>query len=938
MGREPMGATRSYPEELDLNGRWSFTLLDRPEAVQAGHLAEHAASWAQVEVPGCWTMQGYDRPIYTNIQMPFPGPPPSVPEENPTGVYRRRVEVPAAMARQRILLEVGGADSVLYVFVNGEAVGMAKDSRLSSQFDLSRLVRAGEAFELAIVVVRWSDATYLEDQDHWHHAGIHRGVRLVATPRTHLADVGVVADYDPATGTGTAKVRAAVGCSGYLPKGFSVHASLAGAEATAEVPVEDPQDVLGNWLTFTGRAAELELAPGEVAAWSDELPTLHHLTVTLRDRAGDPVDRVELEVGFRRVEVVGHELLVNGQPVLIKGVNRHDHDARRGKAVTRASILEDLVLMKRHNLNAVRTSHYPSDPYLYECADRLGLYVVDEANLECHAYLRSLTKDPRWTTAILERISRMAIRDRNHPSVIAWSLGNESGWSPSIQSAYAWLKAFDPTRPVQYESGTGEAIFASFFADIPGTLAEPRPESDMTVPMYPRVEDIVAWSKVRRPDRPLIMCEYIHAMGNSGGGLDRYWEAIRATPGLQGGFAWDWADQALLQRMPDGSERLAYGGDFGDSPNDGAFCMNGLVAADRTPHPILLEMAAVLQPVRFEAVDPRGSAIRITNESCFRDLGWLQPSWSMTVDGEEVAAGELEAAPVAPGRSKVLRLPVPVPDLATGQVAHVELRLATTEANPWAEAGHVVARHQVEAGRAAGPATAPGAPPEAGTRLEQLSPRLQLFRAPIDNETFAPPVGEKHAERFARLELTSAHERLALKTATELARSGGTWVSHEVVVPEGYDDLPRVGVRLELPSGVRAVEWFGGGPHECYPDRRASAISGRYLTTVDEWPVAYVHPSHSGNRVGVRWLRFLDADGRCLLVVDGLDDANVNVSRYTEEELDGVSHLEELPASDRCYLWIDAVQRGVGSAAVGPEPEDRFRPGPGTYRWAYRLR
>ena len=937
MGREPMSATRSFLHEVSLDGQWSFALVERPEAVRWEQLSADVGDWSLVELPGCWTMQGFDRPQYTNIQMPFPGPPPAVPELNPTGIYRQRVTVPSSMARQRIVLEVGGADSVLYVFVDGEAIGMAKDSRLSSSFDLTGKVRAGESFELALVVVRWSEACYLEDQDHWYHAGIHRSVFLRSTPRTYLSNLRVTADYDPTSHEGQLRVEASVGCSSYLPKGWSIQASIAEQEAIQPVAVEDPEDDLANWLTFTGRGASFDFAVGPVDPWSAESPRLYELVVSLRDRAGDQVDELRQAVGFRRVEIRAAELLINGEPVLIKGVNRHDHDPRRGKAVTREGIEQDLILMKQHNINALRTSHYPSDPYLYELCDRFGIYVVDEANIESHAYLRSLTKDPRWASAIHERVSRMAIRDQNHPSVIIWSLGNESGWSPAIQAAYAWLHSYDPSRPVQYESGTGEAIFASFFADIPASFAEARPESELLVPMYPRIEDLVAWATRFKPDRPLIMCEYIHAMGNSCGGLAAYWEAVRSHAGLQGGFVWDWADQALYQSLPDGSERLAYGGDFGDSPHDGAFCMNGLVSADREPHPSLLELAAVIQPVLFEAVNARGGAIRITNDHHFISLDYLSPSWSLTVDGLEVSSGELEPVDLAPGQSTVLRLGLPELKLESGQIAHLNLSFVSRQDQDWAPRGHLVARYQVEVDRATGRATAPGPYPETGHRLEQLHPRLSLFRAPIDNETFAPFVGEKHAERFERLLLSTAHEWLELDTQSKVS-DGTLLVTHQVLIPEGYEDLPRVGVRLELGESVASVDWLGAGPHEAYGDRCNSVRLGRWLTDLDDWPVPYVHPSASGNRMAVRWLRFLDAEGKPLLVIDGLSDLQVSIARHSDEELDGVAHLGELPASRRCFVWLDAAHRGVGSAAVGPEPEAKFRPGPGRYRWSYRLR
>ncbi len=979
-GREPTVTGFDRGDDISLDGEWAFVLRGRPEDVTDADLAGPTDGWSSIEVPGCWTMQGHDRPQYTNIQMPFAGPPPRVPDDNPTGVYRRTVTLPESWSGRRVVLHVGGAETVLYVHVDGIPVGMGKDSRLPHELDVTDLVEPGRPFSLALTVVRWSDATYLEDQDHWHHAGLHRSVFLRSTPPVRIDDVHALADRDPGTGDGHLRVRVVVeGPSGVDgPTGWTARIALGDLTAAAPVRFEQPDDVIATWLLFGGRGAELSLAVPGVAPWSAEQPTLHELEVTLHDATGAEVDRVRLTVGFRRVEVVGHQLLVNGRPVLIKGANRHDHDARRGKAVTRESIEVDIMTMKRHNLNAVRTSHYPNDPYLYEVCDRVGMYVVDEADLESHAHLRSLTKDPRWSPAILERISRMARRDKNHPSIIMWSLGNESGEAPILRAAAEWLRAWDPSRPVQYEGAIGDRIFTAIsdgaFPDMAELLGRPDRSSDVIAPMYPEVDEIVGWATRGSPERPLVMCEYIHAMGNSCGGLDRYWDAIRTHPGLQGGFAWDWVDQALVQAMPDGTERLAYGGDFGDHPHDGAFCLNGLVAVDRTPHPSLLEMAAVVSPVRIRVVDAARGEVEVTNEHSFVDLSWLTPTWTVQVDGVEVASGELDALTTAPGETAAVKVPVPATatDLAAGQVAHLTLTFATTDEERWAPAGHVVACTQVEVARMPGPSRAPS-PTEDGRSddglvgggllgageaapsgregpgeatglagaadpLAPLEPRLALWRAPVDNETFGPVIGQRHAERWEVQGLRSAHERVPLNTDVAAHHEGGWSVTHDVEVPADLEDIPRVGVRLRLGPGVHAVEWLGEGPHEGYSDRRAGTRVGRWTTLVDDWPVPYVHPQASGNRTGVRWLRFLAADGSTLATVDGLDDLDVTVSRWTDEEVAGAAHLEDLPTRDDCYVWIDARHRGVGSAAVGPDVATDHRIGPGTYRWSYRVR
>lgn len=900
LNRLPMTTfLRDDADGLSLDGEWSFTLLDRPDG--------SVRTDTVVEVPGCWTMQGVgDGPQYTNIQMPFPGPPPRVPTENPTGVYRREIEVPAAWAGRRIILHVGGAESVLYVEVGGEFVGMGTDSRLPQEFDLTPFLSPGRTSQLTLTVVRWSAATYLEDQDHWYHAGLHRSVLLYSTPAVHLLDVHADADWDPASGHGRLTVRAH---TGEAPSpGARVRVSLDG-RVVGEVDArwENERDVLLNAYAFSERGGRLDVAVPGAEPWSAERPRLYDLVVELVDRHGRVLDRVALPVGFRRAEVVGHELLVNGRAVLIKGVNRHDHDPRRGKAVTREGIRSDIELMKAHHLNAVRTSHYPNDPYLYEVCDELGMYVIDEANVESHAYLRWLTKEPAWGPAVLERVTRMALRDKNHPSIIMWSLGNESGGAPIFDAAAAWLRAYDPTRPVHYENGyLDEAV--STGARAPQAWRSARRDTDVVPPMYPSVEELEEWATAGPPNRPLIMCEYQHAMNNSCGDLDRYWDLIESRSGLQGGFVWDWMDQALEQRLDDGTVRLAYGGDFGDEPNDGVFCLNGLVAADRTPHPSLLEARAVLQPVGFEHLG--GGTVRMTNKHEVTDLAEIgDVGWSVTIDGDEVATGTFGRVAPAAGAAAEVAIPLPHLQLEGWQIAHLTLDIGPT------------IRWQTELARS--DRRRPTGRPS-GT----LPTRLSLWRAPIDNETFGP----QHAARWDALGLATARDHIELRTEVD-----GELVTHEVTVPAEWDDIPRVGVRLELPPEVSTVEWVGRGPHECYTDRRTSALVGRWTTRVDEWPVRYVHPQANGNRTEVRQLRFLDAAGRTVISVEELADLDVTVSRWTDEELAAAGHLEELPDRDHAYVWIDAAHRGVGSGAVGPDVSAPHRVSPGTYRWSYRL-
>lgn len=950
--RLPMTASvrRDPASRVSLDGTWAFRLFDAPEDVADRNLSGPTSDWASIELPGLWTLQGFDHPHYTNVEMPFPGPPPHVPDANPTGVHRRTVELPAAWQGKHLRLHVGAAESVLYVHVDGQPIGFGKDSRLPSEFDLSGVVTPGVPFELALTVVRWSDATYLEDQDHWHNAGIFRSVWIEARDPMHIGDVRLHAGYDVATCEGTLRAEVRVDAATYLERGWKARLtapSLLGEPLVEEVFGEHDSKLWVNVARVVERGAGLAAGVGRVEPWSHERPVLHDVTIELVDRDGGVRDAVTTRVGFRHVEVRGHELLINGRAVLVKGVNRHEHDERRGKAVSRESMLQDVLLMKRHNINTVRTSHYPNDTAFYELCDEHGLYVIDEANLESHAYLRSATKDPRWSQAIFERITRMARRDRNHPSVVVWSLGNESGSSPVLDAAATWLRAWDGTRPVQYESG---AYDDELSARMEGGAIRPsdtwkvaRVDTDIAAPMYPSIAELVQWATTQPPSRPLIMCEYAHAMGNSGGSLHDYWHAIESHPGLQGGCVWDWVDQGITVTAPDGREYWAYGGDFGDEPNDREFCLNGLVFPDRTPHPALLEYKKVIQPVAIDDVDAARGRLRVTAKTDFVDLSWLRAMWEVTVDGAVVDEGELAPLTIGPGESMVVTIPFELPRLAAGEQAHLVVRFLTVDDQSWVPAGHEVAWEQFAVGEvpdaasATSAATAPAELPDAVAAVLAEPPTLSLWRAPTDNDRFATPSPAASWDHW-NLRDPGAVEGVEHDTVRVVLDASNVRFEHTVRVPDRLVDLPRVGVRLALRAGYEETEWFGRGPHENYNDRCRSAPMGRWSMTVDDWPVMYVHPQATGNRTGVRWLRLRGAD-RPDVVIRAIEPSglDVTVSHFTDDDLHEAAHTVDLRPRAETFVWLDVAHRGVGTGAVGPDTLARYRVGPGLYRWSYTL-
>jgi beta-galactosidase len=688
-----------------LNGDWAFSLFARPEDVPEEVVSADFddSEWARIPVPGNWTMHGFDRPHYTNVQMPFEEFPPDVPNENPTGVHRRSFEIPKSWYGRRVVLHFGGAESVLFVHLNGVFVGMSKDSRLPAEFDVTSTLRPGKN-SLAVTVVRWSDASHLEDQDHWWMAGLHREVFLYATGATRIADLSVVADWDFERKLAHLEVSTEVAFEGKAEKGWRVEAKLlsqTGREmlrgpSSAEVPVAHPSWVL-RAFQFEGHFARVEVDVPRASPWSTESPTLYRLLISLIDSQGRTREVVTTRVGFRRVEVADRALRINGRAVLIRGVNRHDHDERRGKAVTREGMRADVLLMKRFHFNAVRTAHYPNDPYFYELCDEHGLYVVDEANIESHAMHQALSKDPSYEHAILDRVLRMVRRDRNHPSIIVWSLGNESGYAPIHEAAHAHLRHLDPSRPVQYEGAIGARRMQLAFSggDAEAGYYEQNLASDIVAPMYPEIDEIVRWAKTSSDERPLIMCEYSHAMGNSNGSLADYWQAIEETPGLQGGFIWDWIDQGLRREEAEGRVDWVYGGDFGDEPNDKNFCINGMVGPDRTPHPAMFEWKKIAQCLRVEAVDLRRGRIRITNRMDFSSLSWLRGAFELSSNGRVVQKGVLPRLKQGPGESQTITLPLQREKLyGENGEAFLTLRFHTRKASAWAARGEEVAWEQ----------------------------------------------------------------------------------------------------------------------------------------------------------------------------------------------------------------------------------------------------
>ncbi|MBC7234787.1 MAG: DUF4981 domain-containing protein, partial [Chloroflexi bacterium] len=684
-----------------LNGDWQFHWAPNPDAApEAFYRWDYDASdWATLPVPSNWQLHGYGVPMYTNVQYHFDASDlPRVPhDKNEVGCYRTLFDVPESWDDRQVFAVFEGVDSAFYLWINGQRVGYSQDSRLPAEFNITPYIRPGQNL-MAVRVYRLSDGSYLEDQDHWRLSGIHRDVYLIATPPVHVRDVRIQTPFDQEMTDATLRIRLKI--TNYTDRPLREHT------VRARLLDADGQQVFDRPLVSTisvRGSSELVLdmqrrikAPRK---WSAEDPYLYMLIITLMNEDDEVLEVERYNVGFRQVSVVDGQLLINGAPVLLGGVNRHDHDAVRGKAVTLEDMERDVLLMKQHNINAVRTSHYPNDSRFLDLCDHYGLYVIDEANIESHGVWDRLTKDREWQAAFLDRLTRMVERDKNHPSVIIWSLGNESGYGPNHEAMANWVHENDPTRLVHYHP------------------AEYAPTVDMISFMYPTIEKLVDAATHDGDTRPILMCEYAHSMGNSTGNLKEYWQAIESHKRLIGGCIWDWIDQGLRRETEDGRVWYAYGGDFGDEPNDGNFCINGLLFPDRTPQPALMEYKKILQPVRVEPVDAAQGVVRITNRRAFTTLADLRATWELSEDGVALQSGELELPPLTAGESAVLTVPFERPQAKPGSEYWLNLRFSLAENASWAQAGHEVAWEQIKV---------PFEAPEMPLVLAANVPRLQL--------------------------------------------------------------------------------------------------------------------------------------------------------------------------------------------------------------------
>ncbi|MDF1573057.1 MAG: glycoside hydrolase family 2 TIM barrel-domain containing protein [Bacteroidales bacterium] len=949
---------------LSLNGTWKFHLAQNPDGRPFMFYKEDydIRDWEEIAVPANWEIVGYDVPIYTNVKYPHEKTPPVIQDHyNPVGSYRKEFRITGDQLDKEAILHFGAVSSAFYVWVNGEYVGYSEDSKTPAEFNVSEYLRKGKN-NIAVEVYRWSDASYLEDQDFWRLSGMTRDVYVLFREQQHIRDFEVTATLDEAYRNGLFGLEVELRNTADAEAGVTVEATLLDGETlvcelSETVPV--------------GETHMLEMnceIPG-VRQWSAELPELYRLEISLKNEQGDLIEQIRQQVGFRTVEVKDGTLLVNGKYVLLKGANLHEHHDVTGHVMDEATMLKDIRLMKSHNLNAVRTSHYPQPERWYELCNEYGLYVIDEANIESHGMgygPESLAKDSVWMGAHLFRTKNMYYRDRNQPSVIIWSLGNEAGNGVNFDATYAFLKEADPTRPVQYEQAHGGA------------------NTDINVPMYARIHQIEQYAQ-SDPDKPLILCEYAHAMGNSLGNFQDYWDVIEKYEALQGGFIWDWVDQGLLTTDENGTEFWAYGGDFGpeDVPSDGNFCLNGVVNPDRGVKPALHEVKKVYQYIKFGSEDDKTFSIK--NDYAFLDLGVFDLSWNVQVEGRDVASGSPGAVELAPGETQEVTL-----DYDPGDAGEyfVEFYAVLNKDMGLLVAGDTLAREQFHYGEPAMPEL-PVARANAelsvsrsnsngkmtisgegfsvdfdmtegriagwnagGVELLKIGPASGFWRPPTDNDfgngldkraRFWREIWDRKQHVSTEVTLETPEE-VEIAVAVDLPDFEGTIIakneityrflaSGEIVVenrvevlPAAKAEMPRFGMHLVMPLEFDQMTWYGRGPHESYWDRKTSAFVDVYSGSVAEqyWP--YIRPQENGNKTDVRWMQLtndagkgLQFTGAPLLSVSAhhnLPEDFESPGRTDGRHVDGKApvnrHTTDVVPRDLVSVDIDYKQMGVG--------------------------
>ncbi len=975
--------TSPYYQSLD--GVWKFNWAIKPDdrPVNFYKTDYDVSKWKDIQVPGNWEIQGFGTPIYTNITYPHPKNPPYIDHNhNPVGSYKRNFDIPASWDGRRIFIHFGGSTSAMYVWVNGQKVGYAENVKNPAEFDITSYVRKGKN-DLSVEVYRWSDGSYLEDQDFWRLSGLERTVYLYSTAPARIRDFFVKTDLDKNYKHSDFSVD--VDLKSYLSsqEKYTVEASLMDKAGKQIFRKSVTLNVAANKDTQT----TIQQKVSSPALWSNETPTLYTLVLSLKDAKGNLVEATSCKVGFRKVEIKDSQLMVNGKALMVRGVNLHEHNSVTGHANDEATMRKDIEVMKLHNINAVRLSHYPHNTLWYKLCDEYGLFLCDEANIETHAmgaewqswFDRSKHPAtlPEWVDAHKDRIIAMMERDKNHPSVIIWSMGNECGNGPVFYEMYKWLKERDNTRPVQFEqAGENE-------------------NTDIVCPMYPGMESLKKYASRTDVTRPYIMCEYSHAMGNSNGNFQEYFDVIATSPHMQGGFIWDWVDQGFLATDNSGREYWAYGGDLGGYKytHDENGCADGVVTPDRKPHPGLMEIKKVYQDILFKAKDLNKGIISVQSRFLYHDLNKYTFKWELLKNGKIEAQGNLPVSQ-APGTTKDLKIPVPAIQAGAGNEYFLNIYAYTKDATTFVPANHEIAREQFAYtsndyfGAKPEPSGSVEITRDEDNRLEikagectvsfnkrsgQLerygsgrrslisSPQPSFWRAPTDND-----FGNRMPEEMAIWRIAGLHKTLKnfdvqkgdqeVKIITDylldytssdyritytVTGNGSLkvevlWKAGEQKLPE----MPRFGMQMRINPEYEQFTYYGRGPWENYSDRNTASFIGEHQSTVTEQYFAYLRPQENGNKTDVRWLTLTNSNGEGFKIT-GTQPLSVTALHNRIDDFDpGFTkkqrHISDIVPRKEIYLNVDLAQRGLGGDdSWGRKPHEPYRLTAKTYQYGY---
>lgn len=968
------------PFYKSINGKWDFIFYENKDELPKGiqEIRALPKAWNKIEVPSNWELQGFGTPVYTNVKYPHPKTPPTINCDNPVGIYKTTFTVSKQWAQRETILHFNSISGAAWVYVNGGKVGLSKVAKSPAEFDISAYLKSGEN-EIMVVVHKWHDGSYLEDQDFWRLSGIEQELYLYSLPKTTVWDFFLQASLDSTYKNGVFKGEVNLKSFERISEKGKVQLEIYDNESLVFTQVQAYKNTRKP-LYFKGFLEN-------VRKWSAETPELYQVIISQFDEDGNTVLKTGSKVGFRKVELQNGQLLVNGRSILMRGVNLHLHNEKKGHVPDIETMMEDITLMKQNNINAVRTSHYPQHPEWYKLCDEYGLYLVDEANIETHGMGAELQGSfdkskhpaylPEWAPAHTDRIKRAVERDKNHPSIIIWSMGNECGNGPVFHEAYKWIKERDTTRLVQFEQA-GEDV-----------------NTDIVSPMYARIDRIENYAK-KHLKRPLILCEYAHAMGNSLGNFQDYWDVIYKYPELQGGFVWDWVDQGLKTKNEEGKWFWAYGGDFGPegTPSDNNFCMNGVVNPDRSPHPALFELKKVYQPVQIRAADLAKGMITLENTYVFNTLDHLRLHWELQINGVTTLHGQVEDLDVEPGSSKGFTISY-LNDFDKKE-AFLNIYLKTKKQQGLLPSDHIVAYEQFQLSKAdtfvpqpirrkrLKTNTSEGLLTVEGDHFQYAfntqsgwltSVRLgdqellemplipNFWRGPTDND-FGNQMPERckvYKDLPSHFKLkTLAEEKLekgkvkvtAIYQMSSLKKqeaqviytiyAGGILEVNSTFDLSGDDlpEIPLIGFRTRLSADFDELTYFGRGPHENYVDRKTSALVGTYTSHVSEQRFAYSRPQENGNKTDVRWLTLGDNRGGAITIRSNKAFEMSAMPFAMEDFDDGMAkeqrHPIDVAKQNYTELHINKAQMGVGGdTSWGAKPHKEYMLFPAIYKFNF---